>query len=114
MDELTGIIENTLIKISALRQPLTKVSQESEPIFLNLGNSLQEIFSDAEDLTEMTRETARLIDGESNDNILGNIDNFSRDSLRRLNRCREDVINVLPKVEICSTNLKCLPLSVNC
>jgi methyl-accepting chemotaxis protein len=106
MDELSGIIDNTLIKISELRVPLGKISFESEPVFINLGNSLQEIFSGAEELTVLTKETASLIDGESNDNILGNIGEFSRDSLRRLNECREDVTNVLPKVEICSTNLK--------
>jgi hypothetical protein len=106
MDELSGIIEKTLIKISELRIPLDKVSTESEPVFINLGNSLQEVFSGAESLTELTRETAMLIDGESNDNILGNIGEFSRDSLKRLRACREDVSNVLPKVEVCSTNLK--------
>jgi methyl-accepting chemotaxis protein len=106
MDELSGIIENTLSKISKLGIPLGRVSVDSEPVFIKLGNSLQEIFSGAEEITGITKETAMLIDGESNDNILGNIGGFSRDLLRRLNECREDVTNVLPKVEICSANLK--------
>ncbi len=106
MDEFSGIIKNTLVKISELGIPLGKISTDSEPVFIKLGNSLQEIFSGAEELTRITKETAMLIDGESNDNILGTISHFSRDSLRKLNECREDVTNILPKVEICSTNLK--------
>jgi methyl-accepting chemotaxis protein len=106
MVEISGIIVNTLEKISELKVPLGKVSLESEPVFLNLGNSLQEIFTGAENLAELTKETARLVDGESNDNILGNIGEFSRKSIRRLHACREDVSKVLPKVEVCSNNLK--------
>ncbi|MBN1907809.1 MAG: hypothetical protein JW927_22225 [Deltaproteobacteria bacterium] len=106
MDELSGLIENTLSKISRLGIPLGKVSADSEPVFIKLGNSLQEIFSGAEELTGITKQTAMLIDGESNDNILGNIGEFSRGSLRRLNECSEEVSTVLPKVEICSSNLK--------
>lgn len=108
MDEISEIIQKTLTKISELKAPLLNVSTESEPQFLNLGNNLQEIFSGAEDLTNITRKTAMLIDGESNDNMLGNIGEFSRESLSKLNTCREDVTNVLPKVETCSSNLKLL------
>lgn len=106
MDEISEIIQNTLSKISELKTPLEEVSIESEPQFVNLGMNLQEIFSGAESLTKLTRETAMLIDGSSGDNILTNIGEFSRRSLAKLDTCREDVINVLPKVETCSLNLK--------
>ena len=106
MVEISGIIQETLTKITELKAPLSNVSIESEPQFENLGINLQDIFSGAEGLTNLTRETAMLIDGESNDNILGNIGDFSRISLSKLNTCREDVSNVLPKVETCSMNLK--------
>ncbi len=106
MDELSGVIQKTLTKISELKTPLERVSLESEPQFVNLGKNLQDIFSGAEGLTTLTRETAMLIDGSSGDNMLGHIGDFSRESLAKLNICREDVINVLPKVETCSTNLK--------
>lgn len=108
MNEIYGIVQETITKISELKAPLERVSAESEPQFVNLGINLQDIFSGAEGLTSLTRETAMLIDGESNDNILGNIGDFSRESLTKLNMCREDVANVLPKVETCSTNLKLL------
>lgn len=106
MDGISEIIQKTLTKISELKAPLLSVSTESEPQFINIGNNLQEIFSSAEGLTNISRETAMLIDGESNENILGNIGDFSRTSLSKLNACREDVTNVLPKVETCSSNLK--------
>lgn len=106
MDEISEIIHVTLTKISELKTPLESAATESEPQFVNLGNNLQDIFSGAEGLTNLTRETAMLVDGESNDNILGHIGDFSRTSLSRLNECREDVSNVLPKVETCSANLK--------
>ncbi|MGD9157152.1 MAG: hypothetical protein PVG39_01975 [Desulfobacteraceae bacterium] len=108
MDEISGIVRETIAKISELKAPLEMVSAESEPQFVNLGTNLQDIFSGAEGLTSLTRETAMLIDGESNENILGNIGEFSRESLAKLNICREDVENVLPKVETCSANLKLL------
>ena len=106
MNEISRIIQETLIRISELETPLVEVSTESEPQFVNLGNSLQDIYSGAEGLTELSRETAMLIDGESNDNILSNIGDFSRSSLSRLNASKEDVSNILPKVETCSVNLK--------
>ena len=106
MDEISGIIQETLTKISKLKAPLLAVSTESEPQFVDLGMNLQNTFSGAEVLTNLARETAMLIDGESNDNILGHIGDFSRTSLSKLNACREDVSNVLPKVEMCSANLK--------
>ena len=106
MNEISRIIQETLIRISELKTPLVMVSTESEPQFVNLGNNLQDIFSGAEGLTDLTRETARMIDGESSDNILSNIGDFSRTSLSKLEACREEVTNVLPKVETCSLNLK--------
>ena len=106
MDDISEIIQITLLKVSELRAPLERVSVESEPRFVDLGNNLQDIFSGAEGLTNLTRETAMLIDGESNDNILVHIGDFSRESLSKLDACREDVSNVLPRVETCSSNLK--------
>lgn len=106
MNEFSAIIEKTLSGIHDIREPLIKVSSETEPMFINLGNELQDIFSDSENLTSLTRETAGLIDGDENNNILANIGDFSRNSVSRLDTCREDVTNILPKVETCTKNLK--------
>ena len=106
MGELSDLIQTTLKKISELKTPLEKVSTESEPQFIKIGNNLQDVFSGAEDLTTLTRETAMLIDGSSGENILANIGEFSQESLSKLNSYREDVTNILPKVETCATNLK--------
>ncbi len=106
MDDLSTVIEKTVSDISDLKGPLKQVAGESEPMFISLGNELQNIYSDADGLTNLTRETARLIDGNSNDNILTNIGDFSKHSLEELNLCREDVKNILPNIEICLDNLK--------
>ncbi|MBN2419277.1 MAG: hypothetical protein JXL81_07820, partial [Deltaproteobacteria bacterium] len=106
MDGISVKIQETLNRISEIKAPLARVSTESEPQFVDLGINLQNIFTGAEALTNLTKETAMMVDGESNDNILGHIGDFSRISLSRLNACREDVSNVLPKVETCSTNLR--------
>lgn len=106
MDVLTEILREISIKISGIKTPLEKVAIESEPMFLNLGQDLQSVFSDAEDLSSLTIATARLIDGESGDNLLGNIGEFSRQSLLKLDACREEVSGVLPNVETCAKYLK--------
>ncbi|MBN1907800.1 MAG: hypothetical protein JW927_22180 [Deltaproteobacteria bacterium] len=106
MNELPGIINNTLVTTQNIIALLEEISVENEPTFIKLGENLQKIYSDAKGLTELTREIAMLLDGSSKDNILGNIGTFTRISLSRLNTCREDVINILPKVETYSTNLK--------
>lgn len=106
MTELPAIIDNSLAKTQNVIGLLEKISIENEPIFLKLGKNLQAIFSDAKNLTALTRETALLLDGSSNDNILGNIGMFTKTSLTRLQTCQEDVVHVLPKVEKYTTNLK--------
>lgn len=106
MNELSMIIEKTISEISTVKIPLEKVSTESEPMFINLGNELQNVFSDAEHLTALSRETAMLIEGDANNNILANIGDFSRQALGKLDICREDVTNVLPNIKTCSINLK--------
>lgn len=106
MSELSEIINSTLTKTPNITTLLEKISIESEHEFIKLGNNLQKIYSDAKGLTELTREIAMLLDGSSNDNMLGNIGMFTKESLSRLHACQEDVVNILPKVEKYSTNTK--------
>jgi methyl-accepting chemotaxis protein len=106
MNELPGIINITLTKTPEIITILEKISIESEHKFIKLGNNLQKIFSEAKGLTALTREIAMLLDGSSKDNILGNIGIFTRESLTSLYTCQEDVVKILPKVEVYSTNLK--------
>ncbi len=106
MNELSRIINDTLAKAPEITTLLEKISIESEHEFIKLGNNLQKIYSDAKGLTGLIREIAMLLDGSSNDNMLGNIEMYTKESLLRLHVCQEDVEKILPRVEKYSTNIK--------
>jgi methyl-accepting chemotaxis protein len=106
MNEISGIINDTLVKTPDITSLLEKISIESEHEFIKLGTNLQKIYSDTKYLTELTRGIATLLDGSSNETVLGKVGVYTKESLLRLHACQEDVINILPRVEKYSSNMK--------
>lgn len=106
MENYIEYFEKTSTQLAEIKEPLESISRNSEPKFINLGDKLQSVFAGAEDLTRLTMETARLIDGKSEGNVLGNISEFAQQSLNDIESYRTDVSAVLPNIEASLKYLK--------
>jgi len=106
MGKTIELLNKTPLLISGLKTHLESISKDSESRFIKLGQDLQDVYSDAEGLSRSAIDTAGLINGESDDNLLSNIGNFAKESLDKLESFRSGVSDIFPRFESCLTYMK--------
>jgi methyl-accepting chemotaxis protein len=72
-----------------IARSLEDACKNIEPDFLQIGEALQTIYGDANDLTEKTLQSVGLIGAESNEGILVKVKDLVSDSLSEIKNCRE-------------------------
>ncbi len=82
-----------------IRRLLESGLEEVEPHFLRLGQELQSIHSDAEELTRLTAGTARGFQDADGAGALNKVGDLTRESLEALEKCRREVSESLRDVE---------------
>ena len=90
--------------LAALARSLEATMSSVEPKFAYLGQELQSVYSDANELSQLTMKAARSIGGESDDGLLGNVGRLVRQSMEELRSCQT----------VISGNLRNLGVSAEC
>ena len=101
MENNTESINENPHMLSALREPLESIANESEAKFISLGNDLQSMYSETEGIALLSLEIANLIRGKSNGNALSEIGEYSNRSMQGLDLCRAQISEILPDVQSC-------------
>jgi len=91
--------------LSALRASLVSMSQRAEPKFLQIGEELQTVYSDASGLAQETVEAVGLIGSESGQGILTTINELANGSMEELETCKAQVSGSLDRVKAVIGNL---------
>ncbi|MDM8535510.1 hypothetical protein QUF70_02015 [Desulfobacterales bacterium HSG17] len=112
LNPLTRIFNNALNKISFLsaynnlselpdiKESLANIMADVEPEFLKLGQDLQQLYSDADQLTEQTVNAATFIGGKNKKgNFLSNIDLIAKQALSDLQNYQNNISENLTKTK---------------
>ncbi|MCP4693033.1 MAG: methyl-accepting chemotaxis protein, partial [Desulfobacterales bacterium] len=78
---------------------LETVCREAEPRFVDLGERLQMIYSDASALSQQTLQAAGLMAGDSEEGVLAKVEGFAKASLAELKSCQSGVADNLQCVD---------------
>jgi methyl-accepting chemotaxis protein len=95
--------------LPAFAESLEETSKNAEPSFIEVGRELQTIYSDAGGLEKQTLETAQLIAGESEENVLADIGGLAGDALEELKSCQTEVSPSLSRINEIVKDLDDLP-----
>jgi methyl-accepting chemotaxis protein len=101
----TSPISGIPASLSALRGSLISMNQRVEPRFLQIGEDLQTVCSDASGVADETVEAVGLIGGGSGQGILTSINSLANGSLEELETCKEQVSGSLDRVKAVIGNL---------
>ncbi len=92
-------------RLTALADGLQEVCSSVETDFLQLGNALQTIYSDASGLTRLTGDTVKEISRDSGEGILVKIGAFAEDSMAKIVGYRKELSGNLEQVATISEYL---------
>jgi methyl-accepting chemotaxis protein len=99
-------LSKTISHLTALNESLESIMGAVEPQFLKLGDNIQGLHADANQLSEMTSTSARSIGGEEcGQSCMADIDALARTSLERLRECRGAITGSLKNIENSLTHL---------
>lgn len=88
-----------LSELPDIKESLDSVMAKVEPDFLKLGQDLQNMYSDADRLTEQTVNAATFIGGKNKgENFLSNIDKVSKQALSDLQGYQNNISESLKKI----------------
>ncbi|MBI9091724.1 MAG: hypothetical protein JEZ12_21145 [Desulfobacterium sp.] len=79
-------------RLSSIEEGLLAVSSNAESDFMELGERLQQGYGLVADLTQQTIEVAGSIKGDSNENILAQIEASVNQSIGMLKKCRDTAV----------------------
>ncbi len=91
--------EGLAADLSSIAESLGSMNSTIEPKFIKLGDELQNVYSEADNLRRRTIETANLISNESEDNIFTIINNLAQTSLIGLQDCQQEISQNLLNVK---------------
>lgn len=91
--------------LNIMAESLETIYKNVEPSFVQLGQDLQSVYSDAADLTERALKSTRLVAGEADDNVLANIGTLAEYSLTELQSCHAEVSDKLDNTNIIAGHL---------
>lgn len=100
------LIDETSSKLPELIDFLQASIKHAEPKFLQLGQDLQSVYSDSHELARQTVETAQMLGGKSEDNILNNISGIVGEALSELQSCESRLSNCMQSIKDGSEHLK--------
>jgi len=91
--------------LSAFTESLGKTITNAEPAFLQLGQELQSVNSNVNNLTELIVKTTALIGKDSDYGILVEVEGLVNQSLKEIKGCRSEVSQSLGHCEIMAEDL---------
>ncbi len=95
-------------RLSGVSSSLKSDYQSLEPGFIEIGNELQTLYSDAAQLAELTRKVSGMIGGKSEKGLLSNIGGLVRHSLAELEESQDKVYSSLADVASIGDHLDAL------
>jgi len=99
------LLIRTHAKIFELKKPLESIIRDNESRFVKLGEDLQAVYGDVEQLKIQTVKTAGLIGEGAEGTLLSEITIYTKDSMEDLESIRNNVSAILPGFESCLTNI---------
>jgi len=106
METTIEILKNTSSWLSEIKRPLESISTSNEPRFIKVGQELQSIYSDTEIITRSAIEATRLIEEDSNENLLAHINSLAEGSLDKIEAFRKGLAEMFPNFESCINYMK--------
>ncbi len=91
--------------LGRLGEDLKETCRGAEPDFMELGRSLQQVFSDARDLMEKTKETVSLLGGGADRSVLVRVDDLVKQAMTELKSCQTEVSDNLKQVNLVTDHL---------
>ncbi len=92
-------------RLSTISESLELIYKNVAPSFVLLGGELQAICSDANELTERTLKSTRLVTGDSEKSVLDNVGTLTTYSLTELQSCRATVSDRLGNTNVIAGHL---------
>lgn len=93
-------------RLSGICDHLKQSIQGSETRFLELGEGLQSLNSDANGLGELTRQAIHVVGGDSDQGLLSHISAMARGALEQLTACHDQIRRNLEQVESGASSLE--------
>jgi methyl-accepting chemotaxis protein len=82
-------------QLSSLSQALNTVTTDTEPHFLKIGEALQTIYTQTNELTQKIMHTIKKIGGDSDESVVTKVADLAKGSLSALQRHQTDIPNNL-------------------
>ncbi|MGD9160988.1 MAG: hypothetical protein PVG39_21400, partial [Desulfobacteraceae bacterium] len=91
--------EKSILELFSFVPTLKTILKDAAPKFLKLGQTLESIYSEANNITQLTLEIVQTTGDKSDQNLLNNVAALSRQSLKQLEKSSVDISANLEKVE---------------
>ncbi len=78
-------------QLSGLSQSIASLMADVEPEFLNIGQKLQSIYSESEELSQMVMDAVEFVDNRTGEMPLANVGDFARESVEKLKSFQSEI-----------------------
>ncbi|MCP4109392.1 MAG: hypothetical protein GY749_28355 [Desulfobacteraceae bacterium] len=85
--------------LTEIADSLEAVIKNAEPRFLKIGQELEALYFDANELAQLTAKSANSIGGESDENLLNIVGKLARQALEELQSCRSGIAESLDNID---------------
>ncbi len=85
--------------LTDIADSLEAIIKNAEPRFLKIGQELESLYFDANELAQLTASAANSVGGESDENLLNIVGKLARQSLEELQSCRSGISESLNNID---------------
>ncbi|MCP4350054.1 MAG: hypothetical protein GY795_31630 [Desulfobacterales bacterium] len=85
--------------LTGIADSLEAIIKNAEPRFLKIGQELEALYFDANELAQLTARAANSIGGESDENLLNIVGKLARQALEELQSCRSGIAESLDNID---------------